>query len=221
MKTLETVERVAAKIAPGREPFFMGVHVVKALETIEAEGPIGRVKLSKTLGLGGGGIRTLVKHLETEGLIKISRIGIVLSGSGKKLFFDLKSRISKEIEVPESSLTVGSYNSAILVKDAANFVKHGLEQRDAAIKVGALGATTLVFNRGKLNMPGVEEDAFKGDPPIRVELVSKLQPQENDVIIIGSANDKLTAEYGAIAAALETLKTRVKMKRPSEGDHEV
>jgi predicted transcriptional regulator len=216
LKPLETVDRVAAKIAPGREPFFMGVHVVKALKTIDAEGPIGRVKLSKTLGLGGGAIRTLVKHLETEGLITISKVGIVLSDSGKKLFFDLKSRISKETEVPESSLTVGPYNAAILVKDAANFVKHGLEQRDAAIKVGALGATTLIFSRDKLNMPGTEEDAFKDNPPIRVELVSKLQPRENDVIIIGSANDKLTAEYGAIAAALETLKSRVKMKGSSD-----
>jgi hypothetical protein len=157
-----------------------------------------------------------VRHLETERLIKISRIGIVLSDSGKKLFSDLKSRISKEIQVPESSLTVGSYNAAVLVKDAANFMKHGLEQRDAAIKVGALGATTLIFSRGKLNMPGIEENAFKGDPRIRVELISKLQPRENDVIIIGSANDKLTAEYGAIAAALETLKTRVKMKGSSD-----
>jgi predicted transcriptional regulator len=216
LKALETVDRVAAKIAPGRAPFFMGVHVFKALETIEAEGPIGRVKLSKTLGLGGGAIRTLVRHLETEGLIKISRIGIVLSDSGKKLFSDLKSRISKGIEVPESSLTVGSYNVAVLVKDVANFMKRGLEQRDAAIKVGALGATTLIFSRGKLNMPGIEEDAFKGDPRIRVELISKLQPRENDVIIIGSANDKLTAEYGAIAAALETLKTRIKMKGSSD-----
>ena len=95
-------------------------------------------------------------------------------------------------------------------------MKHGLEQRDAAIKIGALGATTLVFSRGKLNMPGIEEDAFKGDPRIRVELISKLQPRENDVIIIGSANDKLTAEYGAIAAALETLKTRGKMAGSSD-----
>jgi predicted transcriptional regulator len=216
LKSIVVIERVGRKLAPGQAPFFMGVHVVKALETIEAEGPIGRVKLSKTLGLGGGAIRTLVKHLETERMIKISRTGIVLSDCGKKLFLDLKSRISKEIEVPESSLTIGSCNVAILVKDAANFVKHGLEQRDAAIKIGALGATTLVFSHGKLNMPGIEEDAFKGDPPIRVELVSKFQPQENDVVIIGSANDKLTAEYGAIAAALETLKARVKMKRSNE-----
>jgi predicted transcriptional regulator len=211
LNSIMVIEGVARKLAPGREPFFMGIHVFKALETIEAKGPVGRVKLSKTLGLGGGAIRTLVKHLETEGLIKISRVGIVLSDYGKKLFSDLKPRISKEIEVPESSLTVGSCNSAILVKDGASFVKHGLEQRDAAIKVGALGATTLVFSRGKLHMPEVE-DAFNGNPPILVELVSKLQPQENDVIIIGSANDKLAAEYGAIAAVLETLKIRVKMK---------
>jgi predicted transcriptional regulator len=199
----------------------MGVHVFKALETIEAEGPIGRVKLSRALGLGGGVIRTLVKHLESEGLINISRIGIVLSDSGKKLFSDLKSRLSKEIDVPKSPLTIGSHNVAILVKDAANLMKRGLEQRDAAIKVGALGATTLVFSRGKLNMPAIEEDAFECDPPIRVELISKLQPRENDVIIIGSANNKLTAEYGAIAAVLETLEVKARMKQGRKEDNDV
>jgi hypothetical protein len=60
-------------------------------------------------------------------------------------------------------------------------------------------------------MPEVE-DAFNGNPPMLVELASKLQPQENDLIIIGSANDKLAAEYGAIAAVFETLRTGVKMK---------
>jgi predicted transcriptional regulator len=206
LNSFEVIERAASKLAPGRVPYFMEVHIVKALRTIDDEGPVGRVKLSKALGLGEGIIRTLIKHLVNEGLIKTSRAGIVLTKSGKKLSFDLKSKISKEVEVPQSSLTIGPLNIAILVKNAADTIKGGVEQRDAAIKMGALGATTLIFKHGKLSMPSGNQDAFKDIPAIREGLISGLNPRENDVLIIGSANDKSTAELGAIAATLETLK---------------
>ncbi len=206
MKPLAVIEKTASKIAPGRAPHFIEAHLVKALMIIESGGPVGRVKLSKTMGLGEGTIRTLTRHLEKEGLIKISRDGIVLTNSGKKLSLNLKSRISKETEVSKSSLTVGPFNVSILVKNAADSIRSGLEQRDAAIKVGALGATTLIFRRGKLNMPLMDEDVCRKAPAIHEVLISMLQPQENDVIIIGSADDKSAAELGAIVAALKTLK---------------
>ena len=57
-------------------------------------------------------------------------------------------------------------------------------------------------------MPLVNEDVFRDVPQVRERLMSELKPGENDVIVIGSAHDKLTAEFGAIAAALETLKAR-------------
>jgi len=212
-KSLGVLERAAAKLAPGRMPYFVEAHLVKALRIIDSEGPVGRVKLSKTLGLSEGAIRTLIKHLENEGLIEISRAGIALTNLGKKLISNLKSRIGEAAEIPQSSLTVGPYNMAILVKNAANAIRGGLEQRDAAIKVGATGATTLIFSRGKLNMPKVEEDIFRNISAIRENLVSTLRPKENDVIIIGSAHDKLTAELGAIAATLETLKVPTVSKR--------
>jgi predicted transcriptional regulator len=206
-KPLTILEKAAAKLAPGRAPYFVEAHLVKALMTIDDEGTVGRVKLSKTLGLGEGTIRTLIKHLENEKLIKISKAGIASTSSGKKLATDLKSRISKGIEVPRSSLTVGPFSVAILVKNAADAVRGGVEQRDAAIKIGALGATTLIYRRGKLNMPLVEEEIFRDQPTTHEVMTSKLKPQEDDVIIIGTANDKSTAELGAIAATLETLKT--------------
>jgi predicted transcriptional regulator len=207
-KLFGVLERAAAKLAPGRAPYFIEAHLVKALMTIDDEGTVGRVKLSKTLGLGEGTIRTLIRHLENEKLIKISKAGIALTSLGKKLTIDLKSRISKGIEVPRSSLTVGPFSVAILVKNAADAVRSGVEQRDAAIKIGALGATTLIYRHGRLSMPIVDEDIFRHAPTVREALISKFKPQENDVIIIGSADDKSTAGLGAIAATLETLKTR-------------
>ena len=208
MKSLKIIEKVAEKIAPGRTPLFTEAHVIKALEEIQAQEQVGRMKLSRILGLGEGTTRTLIKHLKNEKLIKISKSGIELSERGKDLFSILRAEISKEIEIPPSQLTVGAFNVAILVRDVGSAVKYGLEQRDAAIMTGAHGATTLIFSKNKLTMPGVTEDIFKDNPLIRDVLLSKLKPKENDVIIIGSAEDKRVAEFGAKMAAFELLKSR-------------
>jgi len=205
---LEVIERVTSKVAPGRTPSFTEAHVINALEIIGGAEAVGRMGLSKELGLGEGATRTLVKHLKNEGMIKVSKYGIALSEHGKKLFSDLRSRISEGVEVPLSPLTVGPFNTAVLVRNVARVVRRGVEQRDTAIKAGALGATTLIFSRNKLTMPSIrEEDVFKGIPSIREILLSKLCPKENDVILIGSGENKRIAEIGAKMAAFELLKT--------------
>jgi len=208
VEILEVVERVAGKIAPGRSPLFTEAHVVKALEEINTQKGVGRLKLSKELQLGEGAARTLVKHLKNERLIEISKLGITLSEYGKRIFSDLRAVLSEQIEVPSSLLTVGLFNVAVLVRGRANAVKYGLEQRDVAIMAGAKGATTLVFSKNKLTMPSVrEEDVFKGNLTIRNLLLSKLNPKEGDVIVIGSADEKIRAEFGAKMAAIQLLKT--------------
>jgi len=131
----------------------------------------------------------------------------VLSEYGKKLFSNLRSKISEGIEVPNSPLTVGPFNIAVLVRNAVHGVKRGIEQRDTAIKAGALGTTTLIFSRNKLTMPSSEEDIFKDISSIHDMLVSRLGPKENDVIIVGSGENKTSAEIGAKMAALELLKS--------------
>jgi len=205
---LSVIEKIAGKIAPGRAPSFMEAHVIKALEVIGSGEAVGRIRLSKMLGLGEGEARTLVKHLRNEGLIEVSRSGIFLSEFGKEVFSDLRSQMGKEMEVPESSLTVGPFNMAIIVRSMAHMVRKGVEQRDAAIRVGASGATTLIFRNKRLIVPGVSEDILRDAPMIQDLLVSKLKPGENDVIILGSANAKQTAELGAKTAAFELLKSK-------------
>jgi predicted transcriptional regulator len=207
MELLQLLERIASKIAPGRSPLFTEAYVIKALEEVKTQGEIGRIRLSEVLGLSEGTTRTLIRHLKQQGLITISRSGIRLSERGMKLHSTLRAEMSKGIGIPQSPLTVGVFNIAILVKNAGSMVRSGLEQRDAAIMMGAHGATTLVFSKNKLIMPGVAKDVFKGFPSIRATLMSELKPKENDVIIIGSATNRRTAELGAKMAALQLLRT--------------
>jgi predicted transcriptional regulator len=206
LRLLEFIERVTRKIAPGPAPSFNEAHVVKALEIIGKSGTVGRIRLSKELGLGEGTTRTLLKHLKNEGITQSSRSGISFSEEGKKLFSDLRSKLSEGVDVPRSPLTVGSFNIAILVRDSAQAVGSGMEQRDIAIKSGASGATTLVFSGNKLSMPTREQNVSESSPMLHDELVTKLNPNQNDVIIVGSGENRDLAEIGAKMAAIKLLK---------------
>lgn len=209
MNPLETIGKVAGKIAPGRFPSFAEAHVIKALEEIGLQENVGRLKLSKDLHLGEGEARTLVKHLKNEGLIEVSKSGISLSAAGKRLLSCLRVLVSEQIDVPSTPLTVGPFNVAVRVRGIKGSIQYGLEQRDAAIMAGAKGATTLIFTKNKLTMPGTREDVSKSDPSILASL-SKLDLNDGDVIVIGSADEKIKAEFGAKTAALELLKSRNK-----------
>lgn len=206
MKTLDIIDKLARKIAPSPFPSFTPAHVFMIIEAIGSNAPIGRTKLSKILQLGEGATRTLIKRLQKEGIIKSTKYGCVLTNFGKKIFSDLSSKVSEGLEIPPSQYTLGKFNVAILVKDSAKTIGYGIEQRDAAIKAGALGATTLIYVKEKFTIPGSPEDAFKNSPEIRKMLIERLKPKEGDAIIIGSANDEKSARLGAKAAALETLR---------------
>jgi len=203
---LEIIERITRKIAPGPAPSFNEAHVVKALELIGDYGSVGRIRLSKELGLGEGTTRTLLKHLKNEGMTQSSRSGISFSKDGQKLFSGLQSRLSKGVDVASSPLTVGAFNIAVLVRDSAKAVGSGMEQRDMAIKSGASGATTLVFVSNKLSLPTGEENLFESMPELHKTLVTQFNPKENDVIIVGCAENRNLAETGAKMAAIKLLK---------------
>ncbi len=210
MEALKTAERVASKLAPGRLPSFAEAHVLIALEDISFQKTVGRLKLGKDLCLGEGEARTLVKHMKNEGLIQISKLGISLSMQGTKLLSSLRTLLSEQVEIPSTSLTVGKFNVAIRVRGGSgHYVKYGLEQRDAAIIAGAKGATTLIFAKGNLIMPGTGEDVSTSDPSL-LPALSDLNLKHGDVIIIGSADEKTKAELGAKTATIELLKSTIK-----------
>ncbi|MDG6222198.1 MAG: DUF4443 domain-containing protein [Candidatus Bathyarchaeota archaeon] len=206
MKLLHTIEKITEKIAPGPSPSFNEAHVVKVLEIIGDEKNVGRIKLSKELGLGEGATRTLLKRLKKEGLTKSSRSGISFTETGKNLFDELQNKLSKGIDVPKSPLTLGACNIAVLVRNSANSIGSGMEQRDTAIMCGATGATTLVFSNNKLTLPKGEENISEKMPQLHNKLITQLEPKENDVIIVGCGKNKDLAEIGAKMAAIKLLK---------------
>lgn len=201
MNPFVILREIAERIAPGRIPSYTEAYVMKALELIESDGGIGRQRLSKELRMGEGSIRTLVKRLKNKKLIMTSRKGMVLTDNGHSLLDSLRNSMIG-LEIPSSKITVSNANYAILVRDSADYVIRGIEQRDLAIIAGAKGATTLIYNGKSFLLPGMDIEI---DSSIKDFLLSKLKPHKDDVLIIGTAVDSFSSEIGAKSAALDLL----------------
>jgi hypothetical protein len=203
---VKTLERISSRYAPSRILSFDVAHIFKALQLIDTRGHISRESLCEELNLGEGSIKTLVKHLKMEHMIKTSNAGTKMSDKGKDLFEEILSSIPTEYGIPKCSVALGKFNYAILLKQLSFAIKSGIEQRDAAIKMGGTGATTLLFRNGKFMMPAANYDSLKKDPSIHKLLIEKLKPEDGDIIIIGSDDkDERIAELAAKNAALMTI----------------
>jgi hypothetical protein len=203
---VKTLQKVANRFAPSRVLSFDVVHVFKTLQLIQERGHVSRDTLHKKLEMGEGTVKTLVRHLKMQDLIQSTNAGTKMTKKGSSLFSELLSSIPSEVSLSKCSITLGKHNYAILVKQMSSSIKSGIEQRDAAIKMGASGATTLLFKDNKFVIPRTDYDALKDDSSLSKRLIEGLYPAEGDVIIIGSDNhSKKRAEFAAKSAALLTV----------------
>ena len=200
----QLLEKITTEKAPGPSPTFSVFHMLRAIELM-AEKTIGRSKLAEKLNVGEGAVRTIIGRLKDAGLVATSKTGCALTNKGLRLWKEYKSVFKKKAEIVKSELAFADYNFAILIKNRGHKVKSGVEQRDAAVMAGAKGATTIVLKKGCLNLPSVSNNVSKDFPEAANQLVQLLEPEENDVIIIGSAANLGKAEYGALAAAWTLL----------------
>ena len=205
---IKALTKVASKYAPSRGLSFGVVHIFKTLQLIDRDDHVSRDQLCRELGLGEGSIKTLIKHLKMSNLIKTSNRGTTMTERGQAIFSELIASMPAERQLPRCSVALGKFNHAVLIKELSYAVKSGIEQRDAAIKVGGIGATTLLFVDNRFVMPaaGRLQDSLKKDPDTRTLLIEGLKPEQGDVVIVGSADtDRRTAELAAKNAALFTI----------------
>ena len=200
------LQKVAGKFAPSRGLSYDMVHVFKTLQLIQERGHVSRDILCEELELGDGSIKTLVRHLKMQDLIESNNAGTKMTDKGSSFFSELLTSIPSETSLSKCSITLGKYNHAILLKQMSSAIKSGIEQRDAAIKMGASGATTILFKNRKFVIPRTDYDAIKNDYQLSKRLIEGLHPVDGDVIIIGSDNhSKKRAEFAAKNAALITV----------------
>ena len=206
-KVLTTLSALSKLPSPGPAPAFTPVDVTQAILTIGDESKIGRIELSRRLGIGEGTIRTIIKHLVQANIIEIAKGGCVLTKRGVKLYSSLRSKVSKVSIIDAKQLALDKVSAAVLVRHVGGLVKRGIEQRDAAIRAGATGACTLVFQGREFLMPMSESEewSLNSDDLLFQDLKNSFNPGEGDVIVLSSAPDRATADHGAMAAALTLI----------------
>jgi predicted transcriptional regulator len=189
----------------GPSPTFTVFDIIKALETIMEFGSIGRGLLSEKLGLGEGATRTLLSRLTKAHLITIMKNGCTLTEKGKKAWKQIETSIPYKLKMENNELTFAAYIIAVLIRNQAEKVNKGLEQRDAAVRAGASGATTLVYRNHKLILPTISPDVSKDYPKAFNQIMQLMNLVENDVVIMSCGETLKEAEYGALAAGWTLL----------------
>ncbi|MEM3715243.1 MAG: DUF4443 domain-containing protein [Nitrososphaeria archaeon] len=192
--------------AVGPKPSYASVHVIKCIELIRDLGPIGRLRLSKELKLGEGSMKTLLGKLKELGLIITERQGCALTNKGIEVGLWLKSKIPSRTYLGKTVLAIGDHAYALLIGSIdTKKLKTGLEQRDAALLVGALGASTLIVRNNQIILlPDLNVNEKYPNEAERLHVL--LNPHDGDIIIIGSGDNPLTAEFGALSAFITLIK---------------
>jgi len=184
----------------GPAPKFSDAHICVVMDFYRSYRRLGRKLLVKKLGVGEGSVRTILSQLKKRGLIKSSRGGHSLTEKGEKFLEELP----KLTEIEAGDLTLGQHDVATVVRDASRFVGSGVELRDEAVKIGAVGATVLTFRRGTLQFP----DGFEVKDKLAGFLTKTFGLRDGDVVIIGSGKDQISARLGAMAVAQRLLSLR-------------
>jgi hypothetical protein len=180
---------------------FADYHVYRTLLLLSDGRRRGRKSLADSVNIGEGSMRTIIEFLRDKGYVDVKQTGIKISTKGMEFVRNLPIRVER---LDPSDISIAMRNVAVLVKNRADSVTLGIEQRDAAIKAGAEGATTIVVKGGKLLVPP-DYLLDKEKPEIAKGLRKLLSPGEGDIVIIGAAQEYDRAEDGALAAAFALL----------------
>ncbi|MEE9379232.1 MAG: DUF4443 domain-containing protein [Candidatus Lokiarchaeia archaeon] len=214
--------------SPTIKPSFEKVHVILALFIFEEnKGGIGRYRLQKELLVGSGTARSLIKKLNiTINFITVltdenKRKGHILTKVGLNFLKKIKQKIPL-IEAGDPSklkdiiIKPEGHNPYFcLVRESSDKISKGIEQRDAAIKIGGVGATCLLYNGKNLIFP-LQTLSENEKDPVKIEnntfkyidtlfKKKKTQLEDNDVVIIGLGENPEKARLAALNAALTIL----------------
>jgi len=180
---------------------FADYHVYKTLAVLADGRRKGRKQLADAVGVGEGSMRTILENLRERDLIEVKQTGVVISRRGTEFYngFPIQSGV-----VTKSDASIGQVTVAVKIKGRGDRIKIGVEQRDAAVKAGAEGATTIVVRGGTMMIPP-DYNVDQNMVDFAHELRGIFELRENDVVIIGTGLEYHQAEDGALAAAFELL----------------
>jgi hypothetical protein len=206
LASLRSLLDLATAEAPGPSPTYTASHILLVFLTISASNYVGRQSLARQCRLGEGATRTVLKKLTDQGYVGVIRSGCYLTRSGKLLARAIATTMSSLVAIPHSSLTMGEYQAAVVLRKAGGQVRSGIEQRDSAMRIGASGATTYVIRSGRFTIPGGSSNCEKDFPDgAWAVLRRELAPKDGDAVVLCGAGAEVSARLGALAAVTTLL----------------
>lgn len=206
-KNIQILQNIVSRKGSSKVLTFSIPHVFKALQLLSEEKFVSRSTFGKEIHLGEGAVKTLILHLKEAKMIESTRSGNFLTEKGKKFTSQLQKIIPNECKIEKNNITTSKNNHAIILKKYSSAIKTGLEQRDYAIMYGSSGCTTLVFKNNRFVFPGEDKDCLGKEKKVKQTLLEKLNPSNEDIIIISSSDDSFVAEISAKNSALWTIAT--------------
>ena len=187
----------------------LGVKEALLLLILDREGPMGRYRLRKALDMTEGRVRGMLTRMGREGLLEASRLGCRLTRRGREVVksWMKEHSVVRVDEVDLAELGVGPHTVVIQIRGGARHIRTGVEQRDVAVRHGALGAVNITFTEGKLGIPSVYDDLSRDHPALFKAIIERFKPSEGDLLAAPFAGDRYRALEAAVAVAM-SLKGR-------------
>ncbi len=182
---------------------FSDVYFIRTIIEIKKNPLIGRKTLSCKIGISEGSMRTLLNHFKEQDILTATHKGHSLTPAGDKIISGFLNFASFPFEISLPDMTRDKC-IGIILKDASEKIKSGIEERDIAIREGCNGAYILLYANNEFKFPSVNTSIF--DYPVSHEYLNNIARRENlkenDVIVICFADDFINAENGVIKISL-------------------
>lgn len=178
---------------------FTDANVYWALHILSDGKRMGRKRIAEEIGVGEGSMRRIIETLREWEMITVKQTGITITRSGLGFLSEIPIRV---VDIDLGDAVVGDCSQSVLVYGVAGKIENGMQQRDAGIRVGATGCTTVVLRDGHLCIPP-DWNLDKERPEVARKIREITNMTENDVLIVGTAFNQHTAVVAALTAAFE------------------
>ncbi len=181
---------------------FNDANIYWALHLLSDGRRMGRKSLADLIGIGEGSMRRIIDTLKEWDFILVKQTGISITKAGLTFLHQIPIKVVEVPAIPGS--VVGDYWQGVLVYGVSDKIGNGMQQRDAGIKVGAAGCTTIIIRDGNLMIPP-DWILDERDPAIAYTIRKDTGITQSDVLIIGAGYSKAVAVEAALNAAFELI----------------
>ena len=181
---------------------FSDANIYWALYLLSDGKRMGRKRLAELIGIGEGSMRRIIDTLKDWEFIEVKQTGISITKLGMTFLNEIPIRV---VSVPPLGLSIiGDCYQGIIVMGVSDKIDNGMQQRDAGIKAGATGCTTIIIRDGNLMIPP-DWVLDEQEPDVAYKIRKDTGITQSDVLIIGTGNSQNLAVEAALNAAFDLI----------------